>query len=97
MAGGGRPLTGDIVGLAAISGISRSGGIMKRRPSTSHTSKRPVHSRAASAGVFAGAAAAALIAGCPVSVTVTLSPEPRTVVVSQDDVQHPVCQATLTR
>ncbi|WP_019073169.1 hypothetical protein [Streptomyces hokutonensis] len=64
---------------------------MKRRTTTSRTSKKSVHSWAASAGAFATAAAAALMAAAPVDVTVTLGSAPHTVVVSQADVPDPVC------
>ncbi|MFE2418189.1 hypothetical protein [Streptomyces hokutonensis] len=64
---------------------------MKRRTTTSRTSKRSVHSWAAPAGALATATAAALMAACPVDVTVTLGSAPHTVVVSQADVPNPVC------
>ncbi|WP_427919981.1 hypothetical protein [Streptomyces sp. cg40] len=65
---------------------------MKRRTTTSRTSKRPIHSWAAPAGALASAIAAALVSACPVDVTVTLGSPPHAVVVSQADVPNPVCE-----
>jgi len=88
MASGSKLPTGNIVSSTAVSGISRSGEIMKRRPTTSRTTRRPVPSWPTLAGAFA----AAFMAACPVDVTVTLgSPPPQTVVAGQADVPNPVC------
>ncbi|MGW3105858.1 hypothetical protein [Streptomyces sp. NPDC001100] len=65
---------------------------MKRRTTTSRTSKRSVHSWAAPTGALATAIAAALMSACPVDVTVTLGSAPHAVVVSQADVANPVCE-----
>ncbi|MFJ3899381.1 MULTISPECIES: hypothetical protein [unclassified Streptomyces] len=67
---------------------------MKRRSTTSHSTRKSVRAWAAPAGALATAAVAAVMSVCPVDVTVTVGAPPRTAVVSQAEVPDPVCPVT---